>query len=67
MYTMDIHATILALMELNHKALTFPYSDREFRLTDVGEQVYKAIFALFRAALEAVGKAMVVPWIPTAK
>ncbi len=45
MHTMDLHATILALMGLNHEALTYPYAGREFRLTDVGGNVCKEIFA----------------------
>ncbi|MDZ4800857.1 MAG: DUF1501 domain-containing protein [Bryobacteraceae bacterium] len=32
----DLHATILALLGLDHKKLTFPYLGRDFRLTDVG-------------------------------
>ena len=32
----DFHATILHLMGLDHKRLTYRYSGRDFRLTDVG-------------------------------
>ena len=32
----DIHATILALLGLDHKRLTYLYQGRNFRLTDVG-------------------------------
>jgi hypothetical protein len=32
----DLHATILALMGLDHTKLTYPYLGRNFRLTDVG-------------------------------
>jgi uncharacterized protein (DUF1501 family) len=32
----DIHATILALLGLDHKKLTYLYQGRNFRLTDVG-------------------------------
>jgi len=32
----DLHATILALLGLDHKKLVFPYLGRDFRLTDVG-------------------------------
>jgi uncharacterized protein (DUF1501 family) len=32
----DLHATILALLGLDHTRLTYPYLGREFRLTDVG-------------------------------
>ena len=31
----DLHATILHLMGLNHEKLTYRYSGRDFRLTDV--------------------------------
>jgi hypothetical protein len=32
----DLHASILALMGLDHTKLTYPYLGRDFRLTDVG-------------------------------
>jgi hypothetical protein len=32
----DLHATILALVGLDHTKLTYPYLGRNFRLTDVG-------------------------------
>ena len=32
----DLHATILALLGLDHLKLTYPYQGRDFRLTDVG-------------------------------
>jgi hypothetical protein len=41
----DLHATILHLMGLNHEKLTFRYSGRDFRLTDVHGQVVKEILA----------------------
>lgn len=41
----DLHATILHLMGLNHEKLTFRYSGRDFRLTDVHGQVIHEIFA----------------------
>ncbi len=41
----DLHATILHLMGLDHERLTFRYSGRDFRLTDVHGQVVKAILA----------------------
>jgi hypothetical protein len=41
----DVHATILALMGLNHERLTYKYAGRDFRLTDVEGSVVKAIFA----------------------
>ena len=45
MHTNDLHATILALMGLNHEALTYPYAGRDFRLTDVAGRVTREIFA----------------------
>jgi len=40
----DRHATILQLLGLNHKKLTFPFQGRDFRLTDAeGEIVTKPL------------------------
>jgi hypothetical protein len=40
----DIHATILHLLGLDHKKLTFRFQGRDFRLTDVhGEVIHKLI------------------------
>ena len=41
----DLHATILHLMGLDHKELTYFHSGRDFRLTDVFGQVLKDIVA----------------------
>jgi hypothetical protein len=41
----DLHATILALLGLDHEKLTFNYAGRDFRLTDVEGNVVKAIMA----------------------
>jgi len=41
----DLHATILHLMGFNHENLTFRYSGRDFRLTDVQGQVVRDILA----------------------
>jgi uncharacterized protein (DUF1501 family) len=41
----DLHATILHLMGLDHERLTFRYSGRDFRLTDVHGRVEHALFA----------------------
>lgn len=41
----DLHATILHLMGLNHEQLTFRYSGRDFRLTDVHGRVVHEIIA----------------------
>ncbi len=35
MHTNDLHATLLALMGLDHEKLTYRYAGRDFRLTDV--------------------------------
>lgn len=45
MHTNDLHATLLALMGLDHKRLTHRYAGRNFRLTDVAGVVHNAIFA----------------------
>ena len=41
----DLHATILALMGLDHEQLTFTFDGRPFRLTDVHGQIVKGILA----------------------
>jgi hypothetical protein len=41
----DLHATILHLMGIDHKQLTYRYSGRDFRLTDVHGEVVKEIIA----------------------
>ena len=41
----DIHATILHLLGLDHERLTFRYSGRDFRLTDVSGRVVYEILA----------------------
>ncbi len=45
MHVNDLHATLLALMGLDHERLTYPYAGREFRLTDVAGNVAREIFA----------------------
>src|SRR3954468_3606479 len=45
MHTTDLHATLLALMGLDHERLTYRYAGRDFRLTDVAGNVVNAIFA----------------------
>jgi hypothetical protein len=44
-HTHDLHATILHLMGLDHKQLTYRYAGRDFRLTDVYGDVVTGIFA----------------------
>lgn len=41
----DLHATILHLMGLDHERLTYRYSGRDYRLTDVHGQVVKDIIS----------------------
>ena len=45
MHTTDLHATLLALMGLDHEKLTYRYAGRDFRLTDVAGQVVQDIMA----------------------
>ena len=41
----DLHATILHLLGINHTRLTYKYSGRRFRLTDVGGEVIQPIIS----------------------
>jgi hypothetical protein len=41
----DLHATIMHLMGLDHEQLTYRYSGRDFRLTDVHGNVVKDVIA----------------------
>jgi uncharacterized protein (DUF1501 family) len=45
MHIHDLHATVLALLGLDHEKLTYRYAGRDFRLTDVHGKVAKEIFA----------------------
>jgi len=45
MHINDLHATLLALMGLDHEQLTYRYAGRDFRLTDVAGQVASEIFS----------------------
>jgi hypothetical protein len=45
MHTTDLHATLLALMGLDHERLTYRYAGRDFRLTDVAGKVATEILA----------------------
>jgi hypothetical protein len=45
MHTNDLHATVLALMGLDHERLTYRYAGRDFRLTDVAGKVVSDIIA----------------------
>jgi hypothetical protein len=41
----DLHATMLHLLGLDHKRLTFKFQGRDFRLTDIAGEVIKPILA----------------------
>jgi hypothetical protein len=41
----DFHATLLALLGLDHERLTYRYAGRDFRLTDVAGRVVSELFA----------------------
>jgi uncharacterized protein (DUF1501 family) len=45
MHVHDLHATLLHLMGIDHEKLTYRYSGRDFRLTDVSGVVARAIIA----------------------
>lgn len=45
MHIHDWHATVLALMGMDHEKLTYRYAGRDFRLTDVYGTVAREIFA----------------------
>ncbi len=45
MHIHDFHATVLHLMGLDHEKLTYRYSGRDFRLTDVAGEVATKIIA----------------------
>jgi hypothetical protein len=41
----DLHATMLKLLGVDHKRLTFQYQGRDFRLTDVFGEIVDGILA----------------------
>ena len=45
MHVHDFHATLLALLGIDHEKLTYRYSGRDFRLTDVAGNVHRGIFS----------------------
>jgi hypothetical protein len=45
MHVHDLHATILYLLGIDHLKLTYPYSGREFRLTDTAGEVRHEIIS----------------------
>ena len=40
---LDLNATVLHLLGLDHERLTFKYQGREFRLTDVHGEVLRGL------------------------
>lgn len=45
MHLHDLHATILALLGLDHEKLTYRFAGRDFRLTDISGEAATGIFA----------------------
>jgi len=45
MHIHDLHATMLHLMSIDHKKLTYRYGGRDYRLTDVAGDVAHAVIA----------------------
>jgi hypothetical protein len=45
MHINDLHATLLALMGIDHEQLTYRYEGRNFRLTNVAGAIQKDVFA----------------------
>jgi hypothetical protein len=41
----DLHATILHLLGIDHKKLTFRFQGRDFRLTDVHGELLKKLYS----------------------
>jgi hypothetical protein len=41
----DLQATILHCLGIDHKRLTYRFQGRDFRLTDVGDEVVKQVLA----------------------
>ena len=45
MHVHDLHATLLALLGMDHEQLTYRHAGRDFRLTDVHGRVVRDVFA----------------------
>ena len=43
MHVNDLHATLLHLLGIDHKRLTYRFQGRDFRLTDVGGKVVEKL------------------------
>ncbi|HRX53067.1 MAG TPA: DUF1501 domain-containing protein, partial [Verrucomicrobiales bacterium] len=41
----DLHATILHLLGIDHEKLTYTYSGRRYRLTDIAGEVIRPVLA----------------------
>jgi len=41
----DLHATLLHFLGIDHRALTYPFEGRRYRLTDVSGEVVHEIVA----------------------
>jgi hypothetical protein len=41
----DLHATMLHLLGIDHKKLTYRFQGRDFRLTDVKGEIVRGILA----------------------
>jgi len=57
----DLHATTLHLMDLDHEKLTYRYSGRDFRLTDVHGRVLKEIIAYLQHNPHRITSAQTLP------
>ena len=55
MHVHDLHATILHLMGLDHERLTYRYSGRDFRLTDVSGRVAHEVLSTHSTAPASTG------------
>ena len=45
MHIHDVHATLMHLLGMDHKRLTYRYAGRDFRLTDVAGEVHEGVLA----------------------
>lgn len=45
MHIHDVHATLLALLGMEHERLTYRFAGRDFRLTDVAGKVHEGVIA----------------------
>jgi hypothetical protein len=45
MHIHDVHATLMHLLGMDHKRLTYRYAGRDFRLTDIAGEVHDGVLA----------------------